>query len=272
MDLFKNKKVKLTLVLSGLFVLVGTYNSVVINSESYLSGAEIKFVKRLDEVYGLTVAGREVAATVTWQKLSSKNALISKPFPVVQVASRTSDSSAVPSVEETVPEAALQEELNLSLVEVNNPMKWKKGLTTAEFSGSLKTNNGVIESLAVSLPNGEGLDVSFSEMVGNVFEYDFDGQVYSGMMYQVDQFSYMVTLSNGPLEGTRLNFSSNPSGEEIQKEQEYLADNNVEPGNFGDVTAQAEELNPEQMAQVDQEMQENAIQAQSFNLDQNQTM
>jgi hypothetical protein len=70
------------------------------------------------------------------------------------------------------------------------------------------------------LPNGEGVSVSFSEMTGNVFEYDFEGELYSGMMYQVDQNSYMVTLTNGPLEGTRLKFSGEASLEEQQQQEE----------------------------------------------------
>jgi len=41
-----------------------------------------------------------------------------------------------------------------------------------------------------------------------VFEYDINGEIYSGMMYQVDQKSYMVALTNSPLEGTRLRCSS----------------------------------------------------------------
>jgi hypothetical protein len=66
----------------------------------------------------------------------------------------------------------------------------------------------VIENLIVSLPQGEGITVSFSELAGNVFEYDINGEIYSGMMYQVDQKSYMVALTNSPLEGTRLRCSS----------------------------------------------------------------
>src|SRR5690606_5377797 len=82
---------------------------------------------------------------------------------------------------EVIAEAAVKEDLNLSLTGVINPKKWQQGLNNTQFSGSLTTNQGVIETLEASLPNGEGVSVSFSEMTGNVFEYDLNGELYSGM-------------------------------------------------------------------------------------------
>lgn len=283
MSMGKNKKKTFAFVLAGLFVLTGTYNAVVINSDSHISSADFKFVKRLDEVYGVTVAGREVAASVQWQKLAPSQ-IITKTAPIVQSVSRVDASSVTETAVESIPAAAVQEELTLSLVEVINPKKWQNGLPAAQFNGSLSTNNGVIENLDVALPNGEGVSVSFSEMTGNVFEYDLNGELFSGMMYQVDQHAYMVTLTNGPLEGTRLRFSSQTPADEQQQTQEALAENNIEVGNFGSEPAeaqelaptqdlvQAQELSPEQLVQNDQRMQEEAMQAQSFNLDQSQAM
>jgi hypothetical protein len=108
--------------------------------------------------------------------------------------------------------------------------------------------------LNVSLPNGEGLSVSFSEMTGNVFEYDFEGELYSGMMYQADQSSYIVTLTNGPLEGTRLKFNGELSLEDqIQAEesqrslaetQEAGAGVNDGPTEVAQTPAQSVEQNP----------------------------
>lgn len=278
---FHNYK-SMVFALAGLFVLTGTYNAVVINSESQLSGTDIKFVKRLDEVYGVTVAGREVAASVQWQKLSPSQ-ILTKKSAIIQTVTKV---DAAPSAStESVPSAAVQEELTLSLVEVINQKKWQNGLPANQFNGSLSTNNGIIENLAVSLPNGEGVSVSFSEMTGNVFEYDLNGELYSGMMYQVDQNAYMVTLTNGPLEGTRLRFSSQSPADEQNQTQEALAENNIEVGNFGqepevspeaqapeEQTVQAEELSPDQLVQNDLRMQEEAVQAQPFNLDQSQAM
>ncbi|WPU65345.1 hypothetical protein [Peredibacter starrii] len=254
----------------GLFMVIGTYNAVVINSESHLAGTDIKFVKRLDEIYGVTVSGREVAASMNWQKLSPQQVAVHKnkvrPRQLTQTVS-TSNSAPEVSAGDIVPAAAVQEELSLNLVEVINPKKWQKGLTNTQFNGSLATNNGVIESLSVSLPNGEGVSVSFSEMVGNVFEYDLDGELYSGMMYQIDQGAYMVTLTNGPLEGTRLRFLADAPAVEQQQNQEILAENNgIEVGNFGQDPSldQPIEQNQNQEFVQAEEVQDNNLQDQQM--------
>lgn len=260
------KKITSALV-AAFFIVTGTYNAVVINSDSHID-SDVKFVKRLDEVYGIVKPGREVAASITWQKLSREEVKEIKRYAPVSksLVAVASNSEAV----EAAPQAAVQEELSLNLVEVVNPKKYAQGLGTDKFSGNLQTNNGVIESLSVSLPNGEGVSVSFSEMSGNVFEYDFGGDLYSGMMYQVDQNSYMVTLTNGPLEGTRLRFNATQE-ENMQESRDYLAENhNVEVGNFGE-TAQAEEVQPEMM--VDNGQNPDAqFQAQGFNFESQQAM
>jgi hypothetical protein len=249
---WKDNKKKITTMSAVLaFTMIGTYNSIVINSDSNLTGKEFTFVKRLDEVYGVVTPGRQVAASVKWQKIE-RPAL--EKVSIVQVVN-TVDSAVAPSeiVENKNDKmAAVQEELELNLVEVVNPQKWAQGLTPSQFSGSLTTNNGTIESLSVSLPQGESVSVSFSEMTGNVFEYDVNGELYSGMMYQVDQSSYMITLTNGPLEGTRLRFSTLSIQDQVTATQEQLAENhNVQDGNFGETVAP--ELNT--LVQNDQAMQ-----------------
>jgi hypothetical protein len=261
----KNKNKLLAFAFGGLFVLVGTYNAVVINSESHLSNADVKFVKRLDEIYGVTVPGRQVAASTSWKKIEKQESMNIVPSKIAS----SSASEVIPTAADAISDAVVKEELNLSLVEVINAKKWQNGLPSSQFSGGLSTNNGVIESLSVSLPNGEGVSVSFSEMTGNVFEYDLNGELYSGMMYQVDQHAYMVTLTNGPLEGTRLRFSSEASAVEQEQVAETLAQNNIEVGSFG---SEAPTTNPEELLQNDQQMQEEAVQAQAFNLDNNQAI
>ena len=252
-----DKKSKfLVFSLAALFIATGTYNAVVINSDSFINNSHVRFVKRLDESYGVTVQGREIAASVKWHKLSPKKE-IAKSVEEVEVISRPS------APVESIPAALVQEQLTLSLVEVINPKKWQKGITSANFSGSLYANNGVIEELSVYLPDGEGVSVSFSEMTGNVFEYDVNGELYSGMMYQVDQHAYMVTLTNGPLEGTRLRFSSQNAADQQLQVQNTLADNNnVQIGNFGEAPLS----NPQISNEV--EIVNEHTHAQGFNLDQ----
>lgn len=279
-----NKYRSLAFMAAGFFVMVGTYNAVIINSESHLYGNDVKFVKRLDELYGVTVPGRE-AASIEWRKLGSASVKkVKLPKEITQEVSKIAAAPVIENVVNDVPSAAIQEELQLSLSEVINTKKWKEGLPADKFTGSLVTNNGVIESLAVDLPNGEGLSVSFSEMTGNVFEYDLNGELYSGMMYQVDQHSYMVTLSNGPLEGTRLRFSGGSPDYIEQQTREQLAQNNIEAGNFGNNAdeyerqVQAEEAQYEMVrnqvesgveqvyenpSEVDQQLQQESLQAQA---------
>jgi hypothetical protein len=261
----KNKHKQVAITLGGLFLLTGFYNALVINSESHVS--EVKYLKRLDEVYGVTVHGRRVAGSAHWQKLT-RSQIIAKAAPVMDTTVEDKVSMKTAPIEESNTAIDEQEELSLSLVEVSNAKKWQNGLTAAQFSGSLEAKNGVIEGLSISLPNDYGISVAFTELTGNVFEYDLNGEIFSGMMYQVDQSAYMITLTNGPLEGTRLRFSSQSPTEEQQQTQEYLAENNIEVGTFGDEPAQAQEASPEELSLADQQMQQEATKEPGFNLEQ----
>lgn len=236
---------------------MGIYNSVVINSESIIASQDMKFVKRLDEAYGVVEPGRMVAASKEWRKLEPPKVKVTKP--IVQKVQRVEAAPSVSPVEPGPVVAAVQEELNLNLVEVVNPKKWKSGVAAGQFGGSLITANGIIESLDVMLPDHEGISVLFSEMNGNVFEYDMNGNVFSGMMYQVDQNSYMVTLTNGPLEGTRLRFSNLATNEQSVYAQDQYA--------------QAEEVQENySYAEIDRQYQMEAEQAQGYNLEPNHAM
>lgn len=230
----QNKMKKLGLAVFSLFVLVGSYNAFVINSDSDLSQGN-RFLKRLDETFGVTVQGRSMAGSVSWQKIDPKRLLKRSE----QLAKLDEVKREIVAEKADASESAVSEELSLGLVEVINPKKYMQGLATEQFNGSLSSANGVIESLSVSLPNGEGLSVSFSELTGNVFEYEMNGELFSGMMYQVDKNSYMVTLTNGPLEGTRLRFSSEQPSAQQEQIQETLAQSNVEIGLFGSEPVEA---------------------------------
>ena len=91
-------------------------------------------------------------------------------------------------------------------------------------------------------------------------------------MYQVDPSSYMVSLTNGPLEGTRLKFVKEAGVEQVQPDQpsaEYVADAQI--GTFGQENpelAPTQEINSDALSMSDVEMQQAAAQAQGFNLDQ----
>ncbi|MFA5583174.1 MAG: hypothetical protein WDA09_03085 [Bacteriovoracaceae bacterium] len=222
-----------------LFTAIGTYNSVVIDARSSLDGSQYTLVKRLDS-QGINRPARMVASTVKWEKL--------RPIvPQKQVAQLPSQVKETPT-EEVAITSSIAEDLNLSLVEVINPEKFKDGLAVSDFYGVLTTNGSQIETLDISLPQGLGISISYSEISGNVFEYDMNGETFSGMLYQVDQNAYMVSFTAGELAGTRLRFQASNIMEETMNTSEQVAE--VDVGQFGQ-----EGYEMEEMANIDRELQ-----------------
>lgn len=205
----------------GSFMLLGTLNAFMINHHSELKG-KITFVNDLNEMSEAAEPGRILATNNNWKKVASAE-------------SPTNNESSVSEIEPQGNEpSAIDEELKLDLVEVINPKIWSKGLPSSEFNGDLETSNGTIQELSISLPGREVISISFAEMTGNVFQYDYAGEIYSGMLYQVDPKSYMVTLTNGPLEGTRLRFVEGFNPEQIEIKETLKEEHNLEIGFFGD--------------------------------------
>ncbi|HXH32013.1 MAG TPA: hypothetical protein VNJ01_14485 [Bacteriovoracaceae bacterium] len=261
---FKKLKTYLLVVIC-FFVMVGTYNAVVINSNSSLLGSDFKMLKRLDESSGKIIEGRKIAGISKWTKLTSDHTYKAQ-------AEATQLKIEVPELASTTPNTSVvQEELNLELVEVVNVRKWAMGLPSSEYSGHLSTEKGKIGTLTVALPSGEGISLSSAEISGNVFEYELSGTVHHAMLYQVDAQSYMVTLTNGPLEGTRLRFSKTSLATQEQETHQVLSDShNIEVGTFGaaepvslepanDSVVQSETVLTDQLLQLE---------AQTFNMDQ----
>lgn len=223
---YQNKKRLMAGLMFGFMMVTGTYNAVVINSESTISSADFKFVKRLDEVYGVVKPGREFASAARWQKISSPKVIevtnsrvgaFSAPVAVkLEAPAAVAETPA-----EVVAEAAIQEELSLNLTDVANPKLWKTGVKQGEFSGSLATRDGIIEELVVSLPNGKTVSVNFSGMTGNVFNYDTDGEPQTGMFYQVDQNMYKVNLTSGSLAETVLTFTTEKTVEQLAAQEQH---------------------------------------------------
>jgi hypothetical protein len=241
----KNNNKNIAIFTFSLLAMVGTYNAVMINSGSSLG--DTKNYKRMDEMLGVVTEGRNPAVNSQWTKISN-TAVAAKSAGKVSGSVANEEASSV---------ATIQDSLDMKLVEVINAKKWQNGLKSADFSGAIATNAGIIESLNASLPEGMNIEIAFSEMTGNTFEYDLNGEVYSGLMYQVDQGSYMVTMTNGPLEGTRLRFSGEVAGTE--QAESYLAEkHNVEIGTFG------EEVEAVQ-AEVTEEASFETAEAASFN-------
>ncbi len=258
-------KKNLTLSILGFVAITGIYNAVVINSHSQV--AEGKFLKRLDEMTGSVVQGRSTASVV-WHKLNNPSFAKSVITPPRLPRFQRTVQQDLPVVENSPVEgekiSAIQEDLKLNLVEVVNPNKYKQGVPSSMFSGNLSLTNGVIDSLNIALPNDEGFSLSFSELTGNVFDYDYANSKYSAMMYQVDANTYMITLTNGPLEGTRLRFAGELSPEQQQTEATLAENHNVDVGSFGNQSEVPQVA--ETVESVEAPTQE-VLQAQSVNLE-----
>jgi hypothetical protein len=214
--LFKSKRQVSALMGFG-FVVLGAYNSVMVNSDAFMSHEGLPFVKRLDEIHGDVRVGRQMANAVPggrWINLASA--------PTANGAVQAEEVVTVAVDAPSENPAAITTELSLELTEVFNAKKYPQG--TKEFAGSLAARDGVLESISVELPQGEAFTVSSAQLTGNVFTYDIDGEDFSGMMYQMDEQSYMVTLTNGPLEGTRLKFTA--AKEEEIGNNAQIAENN----------------------------------------------
>lgn len=226
---FNGKRPWLTMA-SVAFVLIGTYNSVVVNSDSFMDAQRVHFVKRLDEVYGVVTVGRQVASPQgQWVKLTAsapltKPVVVKKSNPTIAVTAQIAEEEIA---DVSGAHAAIREDLELSLIEVFNAKKYPHPPKAGDFVGGLRAKDGLLESIEAVLPSGEKLSVSYSEMVGNVFEYTMDSQILSGMVYQMDKSTYMVTLTNGPLEGTRLKFAAPVEAEEnFGNNSAEIAENN----------------------------------------------
>ena len=212
----------------GGFLGLGLLNAFIINHHSELTG-HITYVKGLDEMYGVTQPGRILATNSNWKKIESVEAASTQDY---QYASQ----------DQGTPSPAIGEDLSLGLVEVINPKLWSKGLPNTEFSGDLQTSNGTIESLSVNLPGREEISISFAEMNGNVFQYDYAGEIYSGMLYQVDPKSFMVTFTNGPLEGTRMRFVEEFTPEQVEIKETLKEEHNIDIRFFGDAPKQDKQV------------------------------
>lgn len=278
-------------LLAFAFVAIGTYNSVMVNSDSFMDRQDVRFVKRLDEVYGVVTTGRKLANQGEWTKLGSVTLPQTKFVSSVKMAAPVRESAPETiASNEIAPNAAIKEDLNLQVEQAFNAKLSKAVLD--EISGSLKAQDGVIQELTISLPGApNAVEIKNpSEMVGNVFEIDqADGSKASGMIYKADnEGSYIVTITTGTLEGTRLKFGGEKA-EEIGNTSAAVAENNyadesqaqaedapafasiendngttTEVGQFGAAPQQSEEVVAEAPTEASPEQAE-ALQAQAQN-------
>jgi hypothetical protein len=243
MKSFKQSFIKLSsLAATSLMLGLGVYNALFMNSTSFMDQKHIVFIKRIDEINGRLIAAQK---PLKWEELSQPAQKISRPVIQSKIAKFKKSSVVVASnqVESQQPavEAVIKNDLDLSLNEFFNSAKMEKH-SAGDYSGHLVASNGMIESLEISTPDGE-VYISQAEMKGNTFEYETEGQKHSGMIYEVAQGAYMVTLTDGPLAGTRMKFAGNVDGSEVAEAPAPTA------APATDAQLNAENTQPEQVEQ-----------------------
>lgn len=239
-QVFKKTSLTLTSFMIVATAILGVYNTAVVNNDPFVTTAEVKFVKRLDEISGKISVGRLAASAASWVNLEKKE------IPVKKEIAKVVETQMI---KEVIPAPAIKEDLNLTL----NKAFFKEPLKEGTFIGSARTVDGVIEEVNVTLPTGQVIHINTREkMIGNVFIYEdsYTREPRSGMFYEVKKGTYMITLTNdSQFAGTRLEFVAE-NGEEVRYADEYYEENI----GWG---VQAEEANSEYAAahEVEQEMQ-----------------
>jgi hypothetical protein len=219
MKYFKRSTQNSLLLLAGVFFGLGIYNSVVINSTDFLNNQHPRFVKRLDEMKGEFKAGRIVANHGSWVNLGKVE--LTKYRPEIKMVKKSNLSKSSLNNNESVENtsaSAIKEDLDLIVTQVFSAKKYPNALNANQVSGQLRIVDGVLETLSVQLPQNESVQISGVEIIGNVFEYEQNGENLSGMVYSKGDHAYMIVLANGPFEGMRMSFEA-PKEEVIAEEQ-----------------------------------------------------
>lgn len=212
-----------TLGFAGLFgitmMILGSYNTAVVNNDPFSTTIKSKFVKRLDEVNGKIIVGRMAAS---WMNLEDKKE-VAKEVEVKQVIQNNIQTAIAEKALE-IPAPTINEDLDLKLSKVF----FKEPLQEGTFSGSARTVDGVIEEVSVTLPTGQVISINTREkMVGNIFQYEdsYTREARSGMFYEVKKGTYMITLTNdSQFAGTRLEFEAQNQAE-VRYSDEYYERN-----------------------------------------------
>jgi len=204
-DLTLNYSKRMIILTLGVFLISGIYNALFIDfgvETSAFDNYQFKLKKTNNVITKKrkTYSSKRVVTNKGYSK--RRKAIVKKA--VVNSRAEISSSNQ---------KAHITHELNLNLKEFFNPNLYKKVLKADQASGSLAARDGVIETFEVSLPNGEEIVGQFSEMNGNVFTYDHEGHLYSGLIYQSGNSAYSVTLVNGPFKGSKMKFVADSSNE-----------------------------------------------------------
>ncbi len=213
------KKLFMTTSILGaiIFFASGMTNSIVVDKHAFLKNdLNIKFAKRLDEYTGEFIVGRAAASLPKWGAKDSiaykevKQAKKVKSRRVTKTVKRIRKVKAEAEIVKAVPAPAVLDDLELQLT---GGLYNKKPLVDGKgYSGIAKLQDGVIEAIDVTLPDGKSFSVNMNQaMVGNVFQYEDSEtrEMRSGLFYRVKKGQYMATLTDDTnFAGMRLEFKT----------------------------------------------------------------
>lgn len=181
--------------------MIGLYNSVVINGESSLSFSRTAFQKRLDEIFGKIVSGRQPASVkspLIHTEVEPKNKNIVKQEIIAEHVNSQEKPELVPP--------NIVENLSLRLAQIRTK-EAPQGTYTENISGSAQLENGVIGNLAITTHEGENIFLENLPLSANRFEYAHESETYYGMFFESDNEQYMVSFTTGPYKNYQLIFS-----------------------------------------------------------------
>lgn len=113
-------------------------------------------------------------------------------------------------------------DLSVSATEFYHP-QLATALGAADVTGQLEVQNGEVKGLSVQINSDKAQKVGISmistgesEIQGNIFTYEIDGQNYTATIYPTNPNEYMVSFVNGPWNGARVKFTTPKSDNEYQ--------------------------------------------------------
>lgn len=137
----------------------------------------------------------------------------------------TTESNAAPESNHKNEYAVINGDISVSAAEFYHP-KLTTVLSGSAISGYLEVSGGNVKGLSLNINSDKAKDMGIqmismgeSQLQGNIFVYEIEGQNYTGTIYPTSPTEYMVSFVNGPWNGARVKFSS-------QEQQESQDGNN----------------------------------------------
>ncbi len=174
------------------------------------------------------------------------------------------ENNAAPESNHKEEYAVIGGDISVSAAEFYHP-KLTTVLSGSAISGYLEVQGGEVKGLSVNINSDKAKDMGIqmismgeSQLQGNIFVYEIDGQNYTGTIYPTSPNEYMVSFVNGPWNGARVKFSTQEQ-QELQSElngSEQLFDQDSYQAPETDMTNREWASQEEQAPTEDQQFQE----------------